>query len=254
MLKKRLIFTLLFEDNQFILSRNFRRQKVGDINWLHKNYNFSKLSFYIDELIVINISKKNNFDQFSDNLKSIVKNCFVPVTAGGGIRNINHAKMLLRSGADKIIINSSLFHNEKLNLELVSSFGRQCVVGSIDVKKKSDNIYEIYTNYGETKISSLRDFSQKFNFNKIGELYLNSIDKDGTGQGYDLGILDFLDSNCSVPIIFAGGAGNSLHLLEGLKHDRVDAVSTANLFNFVGDGLSKARHNLIEKKMQLANW
>ena len=141
MLKKRLIFTLLFEDNKFILSRNFRRQKVGDINWLHKNYNFSNLSFNIDELIVINISKKNNFNDFSDNLKSIVKNCFVPVTAGGGIRNISHAKKLLRSGADKIIINSSLFHNEKLNLELVRSFGRQCVVGSIDVKKKLDNNY-----------------------------------------------------------------------------------------------------------------
>ena len=254
MLKKRLIFTLLFEDNKFILSRNFRRQKVGDINWLHKNYNFSKISFYIDELIVINISKKQNFNDFSDSLKSIVKNCFVPVTAGGGIRNINHAKQLLRSGADKIIINSSLFHNEKLNLELVRSFGRQCVVGSIDVKKNLNNNYEIYTNHGETNIVNFRYFSEKFNFNKIGELYLNSIDKDGTGQGYDLEILELMDSNCNVPIIFVGGAGNSLHLLEGLRHERVDAVATANLFNFVGDGLKKARYDLIEKKMQLAKW
>ncbi len=254
MLKKRLIFTLLFEDNKFILSRNFRRQKVGDINWLHKNYNFAKLSFFIDELVVINISKKNNFNEFLENLKSIVKNCFVPVTAGGGIRNIDHAKKLLRSGADKIIINSTLFYNEKLNLELVRSFGRQCVVGSIDVKKNLNNNYEIYTNHGETNIVNFRYFSEKFNFNKIGELYLNSIDKDGTGQGYDLEILELMDSNCNVPIIFVGGAGNSLHLLEGLRHERVDAVATANLFNFVGDGLKKARYDLIEKKMQLAKW
>ena len=67
-------------------------------------------------------------------------------------------------------------------------------------------------------------------------------------------MLELLDNNCNVPIIFVGGAGNSLHLFEGLKHERIDAVATANLFNFVGDGLKKARYDLIEKKIQLAEW
>ena len=256
MLKKRIIFTLLYDSNNFILSRNFRLQKVGDINWLKKNYDFSKISFFIDELIVIDISRKNtDINKFSENLKLITKNSFVPVTAGGGIRTYDQALTLLHSGADKILLNTSLFENNELISKLVKSFGRQCVVGSFDLKKNENLEYDLYIECGTTKISStFNTIINKFDFNNIGELYLNSIDKDGTGQGYDFDMLNLISNKTNIPIILAGGAGNSSHLLKGLLDKRVDAVATAHLFNFIGDGLQKARLNLLNSNVKLAKW
>ena len=256
MLKKRIIFTLLYDNNNFILSRNFRIQKVGDINWLRSNYNFSKISFFIDELVVIDITRdKQNIDLFCENLKLITNESFVPVTAGGGIRNINQALDLLNSGADKIIINTPIFHEIELVSELVKSFGRQCVVGSFDCKKNDQNDYDLYYESGRKKFElSLKEFSEIYNFNLIGELYLNSIDRDGTGQGYDFNLLDCISNKCNIPLILAGGAGNSSHLLNGLLDKRVDAVATAHLFNFIGDGLKKARSNVLKSNINLAKW
>ena len=121
MLKKRIIFTLLYENNNFMLSRNFRLQKVGNLDWLKKNYNFSKISFFIDELIVIDVSRSDsNTDLFCQNLKSLTADSFVPVTAGGGIRNFEQATKLLNSGADKIILNTSLFENQIAQFHVLS--------------------------------------------------------------------------------------------------------------------------------------
>ena len=104
-----------------------------------------------------------------------------------------------------------------------------------------------YQNVEEKKEKkNLEEFLENFNFNLIGELYLNSIDRDGTGQGYDFNMLNLLSKKMNIPVILAGGAGNSTHLLEGLLDKRVDAVATAHLFNFIGDGLKKARLDLIE--------
>jgi cyclase len=88
----------------------------------------------------------------------------------------------------------------------------------------------------------------------IGEIYLNSIDKDGTGFGYDFDTINKVINGINVPLIIAGGAGNESHLLEGLKLDKVNAVATANLFNFMGNGLPVARNILISNDVNLANW
>ena len=85
-------------------------------------------------------------------------------------------------------------------------------------------------------------------------MYLNSIDRDGTGRGYDLGMLDLLPANISIPVIFAGGVGNASHLAQGLANPQVDAVATAHLFNFIGDGLKKARKSLVFSGIELPFW
>jgi cyclase len=99
-----------------------------------------------------------------------------------------------------------------------------------------------------------KDLLEKVLSEDVGEIYLNSIDRDGTGQGFDFEILDLLPIKVNKPLILAGGAGNSNHLLLGLKDSRIDAVATANLFNFVGDGLSKARHELVANGIALPIW
>lgn len=256
MLKKRVIFTLLYDNGSFMLSRNFRLQRVGDLEWLQKNYNFSRIAFSIDELVVLDVTRGGrDISRFCDHLKSLTEGCFVPIAAGGGIRTIEHARTLLRSGADKVVINTPLFDNLDLIGDLASEFGQQCVVASVDAKLVNRSGYDVLVENGTRRIEGLLDeWLERISEFAVGELYLNSIDRDGTGQGYDLGMLDHLPESMSMPVILAGGAGNYKHIAEGLLDKRVEAVATAHLFNFVGDGLESARDKLYEQNFDLAQW
>ncbi|MDP3651338.1 MAG: HisA/HisF-related TIM barrel protein [Rhodoferax sp.] len=256
MLKKRLIFTLLYCQGQFMLSRNFRLQNVGNLNWLRTNYNFSHISFSIDELVVLDVTRQDrNTDTFCDALKALSEGCFVPIAAGGGVRTIEHARALLRSGADKVVINSALYGNNDFVSDLASEFGQQCVVASMDIKRTTEGAYQAISECGSKRLEGTATrWVEKISRDAVGEIYLNSIDQDGTGQGYDVQILDLLPKDMSKPVILAGGVGNAAHLAEGLADPRVDAVATAHLFNFVGDGLKHARNSLISSGVDLPIW
>lgn len=255
MLKKRLIFTLLYKNNNFFLSRNFRLQKVGGVEWLIKNYNFAKIASSIDELIVLNLSdNKSDSKKFCDDITLITKNCFIPVSLGGGIKSIDDASMLFSNGADKVVINSAIFSDPKLIKEISSRFGSQSIVASVDFKIKNED-YLIYIENGTQLIKyNLRDYLEYLDSLPIGEIILNSIDKDGTGQGFELSVINEIESFISKPIILSGGAGNEMHLLDVLVNSKLNAASTANLFNFISDGLPKARNYLISKGCELARW
>jgi imidazole glycerol-phosphate synthase subunit HisF len=255
-LKKRIIFTLLYDSGSFMLSRNFRLQKVGTIDWLQKNYDFSRIAFYIDELIVLDVSRAGrDMERFSDTLKILAKGCFAPIAAGGGIRKLNDARQLLRSGADKVVVNSALFNDPQFVKALAQEFGQQCVVAAVDIKHDLDGTYRVYTDNGSCgRHEPVHNLLEQLPERSVGELYLNSINQDGTGQGFDLRLLDQIPQQLNLPTILAGGAGHSQHLIDGLFDERVDAVATAHLFNFVGDGLKKARESIRVQDVDLANW
>jgi imidazole glycerol-phosphate synthase subunit HisF len=257
MLKKRIVFTLLYDSGFFMLSRNFRLQKVGDLRWLKMNYDFSHIAFYIDELVVLDVTRgERKPTQFCEDLRELAQGCFVPIAAGGGIRTVDQARSLLRSGADKIVINTPLFEPRAFVKELIQEFGQQCVVASVDVSKSIlTNDYDVFTKSGSVKVGRpIGQVLEDIVHQNVGEIYLNSIDRDGTGQGYDLVLLDYLPAHCPMPIIFAGGVGNKEHLKVGFADPRIDAVATANLFNFVGNGLQKAREALVDEGASLAIW
>lgn len=256
MLKKRLIFTLLYNQGEFMLSRNFRLQKVGDLKWLQSNYNFSHISFSIDELIVLDVTRgERNTEAFCATMKALAEGCFVPIAAGGGVRTVEHARTLLRSGADKVVVNTPLYEANDFITDLASEFGQQCIVASMDIKRAPDGSYQVWAECGsKCLVGSARHWIEKLTYSTVGEIYLNSIDRDGTGQGYDLGLLDQLPPDMPKPVILAGGVGNATHLAEGLTDPRVDAVATAHLFNFVGDGLKQARQSLIAGGIDLPVW
>lgn len=256
MLKKRLIFTLLYSRGYFMLSRNFRLQKVGDFNWLQRNYDFSHIAYSIDELVVLNVDREAGYQkEFGDVLKLLAKGCFAPIAAGGGVRTIEDARALLRSGADKIVLNTPLYESPDLVRALAAEFGQQCIVGAVDVKRSEGKGYTVFSRCGAAELEdSLSTWIDRISAEPVGEIYLNSIDRDGTGQGYDFGILDSISQEIPVPVIFAGGVGNAAHLAAGLADPRVDAVATANLFNFVGDGLKQARRALIDGGVNLPLW
>lgn len=255
MLKKRLIFTLLYQENSFWYSRNFRLQRVGDVNWLLQNYQFSRISSSIDELMILDVSRNSrNTHEFLDVVGKISSNCFLPLSLGGGISSAADAALLINKGADKIVMNTNLFNSPDLVDELVSIYGSQSIIASIDYKLIKDSPI-IYTHNG-SRISEL-SFADALVFakkHKIGEILLNSIDLDGTGNGFCVDILSKVPQQYTFPIIMAGGAGNHLHIHQVFAYAEVDAVSTANLFNFIGDGLPKARSYLINNNVDLAKW
>lgn len=255
--KKRLIFTLLFdsESENYCLSRNFTLQKVGNISWLKKNYNFSNVSKYIDELIILEVSRNNpSKKNFCSMLKKLSSECFIPISAGGNIRNLNDARMLFLSGADKVVLNSPIFDNPELTFKIAREFGKQCLIGSFDLKK-FENDYVFYTEKGsKTQNYSPKDFFNNLDELYLGEIYLNSINKDGTGQGYDFNLLDLIPEGFNLPLILSGGAGHSEHIIEALKSPKVDAASTAHLFNFMGNTLKSSREKAIDQKIKLALW
>lgn len=255
MAKKRLIFSLFYDDGGFMLSRNFRLQRAGNIEWLKTNYNFRKVSCSIDELVILDVSRnEKNISKFCEHIKMISEECFIPIAAGGGITSLGKARTVISSGADKLVLNSMLFENPDFVKQLVSTYGSQCVIASLDAKKTSSG-FELYVNNGSGKVPlPFREAIRYVTSLGIGELYLNSIDKDGTGQGYMFELLAQLGCTVKVPVILAGGAGNWHHLLEGLQHGMVDAAATGNLFNFIGNGFPKARVHLLESGINLAKW
>ena len=254
MLKKRLIFTLLFDGTSFVLSRNFRLQRVGTIHWLKTNFSFLELSRHIDELIILNVNPSGLTPAFLDILSDLASNCFIPISAGGGVSSLESANLLLHNGADKIVVNSLLYHNLDKVKKIAQVIGSQSVVASIDCSYHDSDFFA-YHDYGKTRGRSLSDFlNQLVDHDVVGEIYLNSINNDGSGQGLNLAMLNHFPTAFSIPTILAGGAGTAEHLSAGLACPQVDAVATANLLNFVGSGLEEARISLLSTGHDLPQW
>ncbi len=255
MIKKRLIFTLLYSDGFFYQSRNYNLQKVGNTDWLKKNYNFRNIAFYIDELIILNVSRKEKNNQiFIEDIKKISEFCFVPISVGGGIKNLDDASFFLKNICDKILINSEILKNHKIINQVANIFGEQSIIIGIDLKKENNSYFQ-YINNGqeivEEKPEIIIEKISKLNF---GELFLNSIDKDGTCTGLNYEMLNIVPEKFNKPIILSGGTGNYKHIYEGLNAKNVSAIATANLLNFVADGLIKTRNELLEKKIPFPEW
>lgn len=252
MLRQRVIFTLVYDGGMFNQSRNFRLQKVGNIDWLENNYKFRDIAFSLDELVVLNVSRGGDKDlaKFAEVLSRVVEDVFIPVAAGGGLTSIDNVKLMFDSGADKVVVNTAL-HNDRSFIEsIVQHYGKQSIVASVDYNSKG-----VFINNGTERLGmSLQEYVLYVESLGVGEIYLNSIEKDGTGFGYDLKVAAEVAKNISTPLIIAGGAGNEKHLIEGLSTEGINAVATANLFNFMGNGLPNARKKILSSGGNLAQW
>ena len=255
MLKKRLIFTLLVRKGVFQLSRNFSLQAVGNFDWLSNHYKLTSIARSIDELVLLNVDRE--YDQHASFLSSVAQlgtMCFMPVAAGGGVRTIDDAYRLLDAGADKLVVNTALFTEPKLVEEIARNFGSQCVVASLDYRKTVSG-FEVWCGNGKRNSEmGLQDAARRAESVGAGELYVTSIDRDGTGQGYDLEALNLVTQTSRLPVIASGGVGDFKHFLEGLNLDGVTGASTANIFNFMSDGLTQARSFIEARGIPLAQW
>lgn len=257
MLKSRLIFTLLLEAGYYNLSRNFRLQRVGDLKWIQENYDFDSIARSIDELIVLDVARAeaSDIEALASQVRSLGKRCFMPIAAGGGIRSVADTQKLFQAGADKIVLNSPYFKNPQLVRELVGIYGAQSIVASIDYRREESGMRRVYCR-GGTEDTGLDLGLAVALIQEIGagELYLTSMNNDGTGDGYDLEGLAIAAALSSAPIIASGGAGNHVHFVEALRSGHVNAVSSANLFNFMCDGLQEARLAMLREGVNLSVW
>lgn len=254
--RKRVIYTLFYDSGYFMLSRNFRLQRAGDVEWLMKNYGFSEMSAYIDELMIVNVSR-GPADQakFMADVRQVVKNCFVPVCLGGAINSLEAARFFVGNGADKIVVNSLFDTAPEVVRQIADTFGEQCVIGGIDLKRSADGHYSVYTHQGSRSLDlAPRKRVELMLKAGAGEILVQSIDRDGTGQGFDFDMVAALGQHLNVPLILCGGCGKSAHMYAALENDQIDAMATANLFNFIGNGLQIARLELLEKGLDLPRW
>ncbi len=257
MMKKRLIFSLLYNDGFFVQSRNFRLQKVGDVNWLLNNYRFEKVAEAIDELVIISVSRSRVLsDDFYKVTKELGKKCFMPKMFGGAITNIDDAKRLFDSGADKVILSSALFTHKSDVQTIVKNYGSQAVVGCLDCKwNEISKQYDVFIKNSSEKLAMpFQDAVAACLEAGVGEVMLQSIGQDGTGNGLDLNLVDHFQQcigGKKIPLILAGGAGNFEHIRSPLERDGVSAVLTANLLNFMGDSLKQTRTELIKLGLNL---
>jgi cyclase len=253
--KKRLIFVLLHLNGQFCISRNFRLQKVGNADWLKRNYNFSKVSRFIDELVILNVESEN-IDQkrFLATASSIASEVFVPVALGGAIRDFRDAETYFHNGADKVVVNTLLWQNPAVVREIANVYGEQALMASVDYRGLEGPRTPFLRGGESPAAATLAPWLSHVASLGVGEILLNSVDRDGTGMGLDLPVFDIVPRDIHLPFVMMGGVGRTDHFQPGMELPQVSGVATSNLFAFIGKGLSASREALLQANMNMASW
>lgn len=230
MLSKRIIPCLDVKDGRVVKGTNF-------INLVDAGSPVELASRYskegADELVFLDITASSEKRKILINLvKDVAREIRIPFTVGGGISELQDIEMLLKAGADKISLNTSMVKNSELITQASNHFGSQAVVAAIDVKFISNN-YKVFINGGreETELEGL-EWCRKVTQIGAGEILLTSMDRDGTKSGYDVDFLKDLTHKVSVPVIASGGAGRKEDFLQAFKVADVDACLAASLFHF----------------------
>ncbi len=230
MLAKRIIACLDIKNGRTVKGTNFKELKdAGDPIALAQKY----VNEGIDELVFLDISASaEKRATLIDLVRKISKKINVPFSVGGGISSKALAHQLLKSGADKISINSSAISNPKLITEIAESFGVQSVIVAIDAKRLNGN-WEVYTHGGNNPTGfNLFDWALKAEQLGAGEILFTSMDNDGVKNGFAIEALSKLNTILTIPVIASGGAGQKEHFLEVFKEGKADAALAASVFHF----------------------
>jgi cyclase len=242
MLKNRIIPCLDVKNGRVVKGINFVDLKdAGDPVEQAKIYSDGGA----DEICFLDITASNeNRDTIYDVVERTSKKCFVPLTVGGGIKNVDDISKLLNCGADKVSINTAAVQNSEVIVESSRKFGSQCIVVAIDAKK-NNNKWEIFTHGGRNKTGvDAIEFAKKMEDSGAGELLVTSMDRDGTQIGYDIELMSNISSKINIPIIASGGVGNLDHLVDGIKIGNASAVLAASIFHYGTYSIMQAKEYL----------
>ena len=202
-----------------------------------------------DELVFLDITASSSQREILRNVvEATASECFMPLTVGGGLRNIQNIREMLNAGADKVSLNTAAVQNPDLIREAARKFGNQCIVVAIDAKREPDGKHwRVYTHGGRNPIDlDALTWAKKAVSLGAGEILLTSMDCDGTLNGYDIELTKCISEAVEVPVIASGGAGNLDHLVSVLTEGKASAVLAASIFHFGEYTIRQAKQKLQE--------
>ena len=244
MLKARIIPCLDVKDGRTVKGVNF-------VDLVDAGDPVEQAKFYdeqgADELTFLDITASHeNRDTIFDVVNRTAEQCFMPLTVGGGVRQVEDIRKLLLAGADKVSINTAAVHRPEFVGEAAEKFGSQCIVVAIDARSTGPNKWEIFTHGGRkaTGIDAI-DWAGKMATLGAGEILLTSMDRDGTRSGFDIELTRTMSDSVQIPVIASGGVGTLDHLVEGIRDGHASAVLAASVFHF-------GEYSIIEAKAHMA--
>lgn len=244
MLAKRIIPCLDVTNGRVVKGTNFLALRdAGDPVEIARRYDEQGA----DEITFLDITASSDGrDLMLHMIEAVASQVFIPLTVGGGVRVVEDVRRLLNAGADKISINTSAVTNPQLVADAAQKYGSQCIVVAIDAKRTAQGTWEVFT-HGGRKATGLDavEWAQKMESLGAGEILLTSMDRDGTKDGFDLGLTRAVSDAIHIPVIASGGVGGLQDLVDGIKLGRADAVLAASIFHF-------GQHNVQEAKQFMA--
>lgn len=239
MLRKRLITVLTFNDGVLFRTKDFEPDYRYTLNFVD--------AWSVDEIVVLDVTRpgQGSRENFYAVVQQFARRCFVPLAAGGGVRSIDDFRKLLSIGADKVVVNTAAVESPCLITEAAQLFGAQCVVVSIDAKKKSENDYEVYTHCGKKAIGvdPVRWAKQAQSYG-AGEIMISSIDRDGSLEGYDNILNKMVSEAVDIPVLISGGAGSWQDFVNGFVDGKASGVCTSCIYHFTETSIKSAKSYL----------
>ncbi len=249
---KRVIPCLDVDKGRVVKGVNFVNIKdAGDPVEIAKRYDDQGA----DELTMLDITASSESREITyKTVESIAGQVFIPLTVGGGVRNTEDIKRLLRSGADKVSINTAAVENPDFIKEASDKFGSQCIVVAVDAKAtdNASSSWEVVT-YGGRKRTGMDviDWVNKVQENGAGEILLTSMDRDGTKQGFDNNLTKAVSSSVPIPVIASGGVGTLQHLVDGIKEGGAEAVLAASIFHYSEFSIQEAKEAMLKSGLEI---
>ncbi len=246
MLKKRLLISLTFLDGVLFRTKKFK----PDYRYTK---NFIDL-WSIDELLLIDISENKFSKDFLELIKYFSLNCYVPISVGGGIKNLEDADIYFKAGADKVILGSNCLEQTNIIKNISKKYGNQSIIQSIDCIKnfETKNKYNVMKNSGKIFLNNdPLKCCQKAIQNGAGEILVNSIDNDGSLLGYDLELISHISKKIKCPILALGGAGNWQHILDLFLKTDISGACTQNIFHFTEESILSAKNFLKSNNIEV---
>ena len=241
MLKTRLIPALVLRDGTVVRSVNFKHTNV--IHWkpLTAVDFFNKWA--VDEIVLLDVSRdRAQRERFYEIIEALSRKCFVPLTVGGWVTSVDEVRRLLRLGADKVTINTEAVRRPAFITECARVFGAQCMVVAVDVRRDPDGTPVVWIDRGAERTTwNPVAWAREAEARGAGEIFLTSIDREGSGLGYDLDLVRVVADAVTIPVVAFGGAFTWRHLVDGVTIGGADAVSAANVFHFTEQSTRKAK-------------
>lgn len=248
--KNRLIATLLIHEGNVVQARRFRRTNmVGSA--------FTAVDFFntwaVDEIMVLEVSYSEAYlERFVDIVENLSRRCFVPLSVGGKIRSLEMVRRFTRAGADKVVVNTAAIDTPELLDEIAAAYGSQCLVVSLDAQPNPAMPcgYEaVVANGRQPTGQDMLALAKICVARGVGEIMVNSLERDGDRRGYNLELLRMMTSRLPVPVIAFGGVGKWEHLVEGITQGHADAVAAGNIFHYTEHSTKKAKEFMMKAEV-----